>query len=141
MLSQLTNKPLMFGNKKRVLVVVLSPTPAYKLMGDESDETFVSQQFGAVNIISGLIKNKKFRPDLVICFASKFDLYSKESPNQSDSNREYYKKLFANHREKLQSVCLASNITFKFIIGSSTTGWGIREANSFIANKPVSSHK
>lgn len=141
MLSQLTNKPLMFGNKKRVLVVVLSPTPAYKWMGEESDETFVSQQFGAVNIISGLIKNKKFRPDLVICFASKFDLYSKEGPNQSDSNREYFKKLFAGHREKLQSVCLASNIPFKFIIGSSTTGWGIREANSFIANKLVSSRK
>lgn len=141
MLSQLTNKPHMFDNTKRVLVVVLSPTPAYKWMGDKPDETFISQQFGAVNIISGLIKNKEHRLDLVICFASKFDLYSKESPNQPDSNREYYKDLFANHREKLKSACLASSIPFKFIIGSSTTGWGIQEANSFIANKLVPSRK
>lgn len=114
---------------KRVLVYVVAPSPQEEAtVGAVFDESYVVKQEGYAYLPMAIIKQNdpKIRPDLVMMFATKFDLLSKISPNDADGNEvAELERVFESHRKLVESACTAANIPFVWIVGSAKRGWNI----------------
>ena len=66
--------------------------------------------------------------NLVIMFASKFDLLNNVHPKDSKgAARADMTTAFKPHREIIQAACKEADIPFKWVIGSAERDWAIDE--------------
>lgn len=132
---------LMRWRNKLVLVVVFSPTRANSKSSAIWDTPYITEQSGYTSLPSALIGSRKrsLRPDVVICFLSKFDLFSDGSPEDpaAKDQRDRYYLEFARHRAQLEKACRTAKIPFTCITGSSKRSWGIQEVNTFLTRELV----
>jgi hypothetical protein len=66
---------------------------------------------------------------MLVIFVSKFDLLSRHSPGDTSSQQEFstIENTFAHHRAMAYKACKHANVEFRFHIGSSKEGWGVRD--------------
>jgi hypothetical protein len=115
--------------RKRVLLYVVAPCVDEEVAsGDPFDKGYIAKQEGYTSLPTALIgqPDRKRRPNLVIVFATKFDLLSNISPRDSDGKQvERMAFAFKEHRELVESACNTAKIPYTFIVGSAKRGWGI----------------
>jgi hypothetical protein len=116
---------------KRVLLCVVSPTPLENSPnGSPFDESYVAKQEGYLTLPIAIIgqQDKADRPDLVIMFATKFDLLANLPPRHAESAVvDTMTAKFRAHRELVESACRRANIPFVWVVGSAKESWGIEE--------------
>jgi hypothetical protein len=113
---------------KRVLLYVVAPTPEEtKANGSPFDASYIAMQKGYAHLPVAIIgqHNPSIRPDLVIMFATKFDLLSDKEPTNSNPKANEMVTAFRSHRELVESTCKRANIPFRWIIGSAKNNWNI----------------
>lgn len=97
------------------------------------------EQKGYMNLPRALAggNDTRSRPDLVVMFATKFDLLSGVRP--SDSNGvdvlKRTEQEFRVHRRLLETPCKDNGIPFAWIVGSAKQGWGIYELRETIRKR------
>lgn len=115
---------------RNILVYVVSPGPQENPIpgGNQFNKSYIDKQEGGSTLPVALIRERdpRVKVDLVMMFASKFDLLDTVAPKDStgsapgDMARE-----FRPHRELIESACKYSGTPFIWIIGSAKRGWGI----------------
>ena len=122
----------MKSRTKHVLVYVVSPCslPTAPPSGP-FDAIYIAKQEGhASSLPLALVRqhDPRIRLNLVIMFATKFDLLDNVHPKDSvGSARADMTTAFKPHRELIQAACKEANIPFKWIIGSAERNWAIDE--------------
>src|SRR6266545_45369 len=77
------------------------------------------------HLVMGVLNNP---PDLVVMFATKFDLLSRYSPQDADGKAaERMASAFAKHRELIENACNKNRVPFVWVLGSAVRGWGIEQ--------------
>lgn len=114
---------------KHVLVYVVSPTPTpTAASGKQFDQLFIAKQEGYTHLPLALISNSdpRFKLDLVVMFATKYDLLDNVPPKDSGGTAPAdMSKAFGPHRELLSSACKRANVPFTWLIGSAERDWSI----------------
>lgn len=126
---------------KLVLLLVLSPTmqkennPANKVL----DEKFVYTQLGYVQaFIEGALGTKfTKKPQLLIIFLNKFDLFSKYPPDdsQSEITARDFGNMFFDHVECVTMAANKANIPYEIVKGSALEGWNCPRIKEIIQRK------
>lgn len=122
---------------KHVLVYVVSPTPTpTAAAGKQFDQVFIAKQEGYTHLPLALISNgdPRFKLDLVVMFATKYDLLDNVPPKDSGGTAPAeMSKAFGPHRELLSSACKRANVPFTWLIGSAERDWSIDQLTRSLA--------
>ena len=122
---------------KRVLVYVVAPCPQEEVAsGDPFDTDYIKTQFGYTSLPVAIIGqgDPRIKPNMVIMFATKFDLVSPASVQESDGTAASKVAVaFQQHREFVESACRQANIPFTWLVGSAVRGWNIAQLRKILA--------
>jgi len=121
---------------KKVLIIVVAPCAQNTTPDREFDAEYIAEQKGYLNLPRSILGGGEVaaRPDLVVMFATKFDLLSDVGPTDSNgaATRKLVEKEFSDHRSLVEGQCKKAKIPFAWIVGSAKTGWGVRELREVI---------
>ncbi|MEZ5380506.1 MAG: GTPase domain-containing protein [Microthrixaceae bacterium] len=128
---------------KRVVVLVMSPTPRDSLEEfpngpDEVeglvDMSYVREQSGYGYLVRALVGDFEARPHAIICFVSKFDLFSDARPydKNGESVRSALDAIFFDHQKSIEKTCKGSKCRTTWIYGSSKLGWEVERLRNEI---------
>ena len=135
------------GNNNHALVMVVSP---YKLNGittdgsiktlnidNDIDQKYIDIQQGYVQayIEGGLGSKVTQKPKILILFISKFDIYSKYSPEDSASRitKDKILSLFKDHINSSKTAAQKAGIPFEIVIGSSVEKWNTEKVLDIVS--------
>jgi hypothetical protein len=142
LLDQMYRKRKRF-KAKRILIVVVAPTrDRVANEGESIDNAFIEEQKGYMGVpMTVLGANRHYKPDLVVLFATKFDLVSQNGPRDGDGRTMFQEvdRLFRNHQKLLKSRCEEVGVPFRWIVGSAREGWGIQDLRSAVTKALVES--
>lgn len=126
--------------RRRLMIVVLAPTRANEIAQSENgaifESEYIAEQRGYVTgLIRGVLTARTTRkPELVVVFLSKFDLYSKYPPDDSrgQAKKKTFEDAFAPHISSLKQDCSKKKIRFGVVVGSAVRRWNIDDLESLV---------
>lgn len=125
---------------KNVLVHVLSPCRQYAPPAGTQfatiDPIYVAEQKGYTESLPlALVRqhDPRLRLDLVIMFATKFDLFDSVNPKDAQGPALHnIEQVFKDHQKIIREACKEADVPFKWIVGSSKKEWGVEDLKNTV---------
>lgn len=122
--------------RKVVVVFVVAPTQPFDFSSEEHDLSYRLRQVGLLSVLADIyaMSNHVKKPDAMVLFLNKFDLFSKVPPGDSAAQaaKDRFLCLFREHSEAVKARADSANIKYKSIVGSTLETWGIEQVRKTV---------